>query len=147
MEDRRSGSRWQFQFWRCELRNWRNRRTDAMVFAKKYPAIIDALRSRIERDFRARFFFGLVSDGEVIEHSLNLRGIRLKSLPVRLRVRDDLDVSETEIKALPKGIRVGGDLYVSEHPLPQMPSDFKIRGRRYIRSKRLLHLSDTIDPR
>jgi hypothetical protein len=144
IEDRRKTMRWQFQFWRCELRNWRNRRADPHVFANKHPAIMEALTSRIERDFRARFFFGLAADGEYIEHSLNLSGVRLKSLPNGLKVRDDIDVSETGIKALPEGLRIGGDLYVSEYPLPEMPSDYKIRGIRYIRSKRLLHLSETI---
>lgn len=142
IEDRRQAKRWQFQFWRCEFRSWRNRRCDPLVFAEKHPDVIDALRNRIERDFRARFFFGLAGEGEMIQHSLNLRGVPVKRLPRSLRVRDDLDVSETGIKCLPEGLRVGGDLYVSEHPLPKMPSDFRINGVRWIRSKRLQHLSE-----
>ena len=144
IEDRRTALRWQFQFWRCELRNWRNRRTDPLVFAKRHPAVIEALKSRIDRDFRARFFFGLVSEGETFEHSLNLSGVRLKCLPLWLRVRDDLDVSETGLKSLPEGLTVGGNLHVSERPRPAMPVNFRIRGTRFIRSKRLLHLSEGV---
>jgi len=142
IEDRRRKGRWQFQFWRCELRNWRNRRTDALEFAKRHPAVIDALKSRIERDFRARFFFGFAVDGESFDHSLNLAGVRLKSLPSSLQVRDDLDVSETGLRKLPEGLRVGGNIYVSDNPIPTMPDDYRIRGTRFIRSKRLLHLSE-----
>jgi hypothetical protein len=144
IEDRRKSKRWQFQFWRCEFRTWRNRRSDPLVFAQKYPVVIDALRDRIERDFRARFFFGHATEGESIEHSLNLRGVPIKRLPCGLRVRDDLDVSETGIKCLPEGLRVGGDLYVSEYPLPEMPTDLRVNGLRWIRSKRLQHLSERI---
>ena len=144
MEDRRTAMRWQFQFWRCELRNWRNRRADPLLFANRHPAIIEILRSRIERDFRARFFFGFVRDGEQVDHSLNLSGVPIQSLPTGLRIRDDLDVSGTGIRTLPQGLRVGGHLYVSARPLPLMPSDVKLRGRRYIRNTCLLHLCDTI---
>lgn len=144
IEDRGKALRWQFQFWRCEFRNWRNRRADPLVFARRYPSIIEALRSRLERDFRARFFFGLAAEHECVEHSLNLRGVPLKCLPSGLRIRDDLDVSETSMKVLPEGLRVGGDLYVSDAPLPSMPKDYEIGGIRFIRSKRLLHLSEGI---
>jgi hypothetical protein len=143
IEDRRKALRWQFQFWRCELRNWRNRRADPLVFAKRHPAVIEALRSRLRRDFRARFFFGLVGDGETFEHSLNLSGVRLKNLPRCLRVRDALDVSETGLRFLPDGLTVGGNLHVSEHPMPEMPDNFKIGGIRFIRSRRLMHLGES----
>lgn len=133
IEDCRTRLRWQFQFWRCELRNWRNRRADPLMFARRYPAVLECLKPQFDRDFRARFFFGLVQEGEIFDHSLNLSGVRLRFLPSGLGVRDDLDVTETGLTALPKGLKIGGDLYISGHPLLTIPGCLSLRGRKYMR--------------
>lgn len=145
IEERSTGRRWQLYLHRCELRTARNRRAEGAYFAKSHPAVIEALRSRIDANFRARFFFGFGAENEKVDHSLNLRGVKLRSLPRGLHVRDDLDVCDTGIRELPEGLRVGGDLHVSEFTLRSIPADVKIKGIRYIHSKRLLHLNDTID--
>lgn len=141
IEDRKSRGRWQLQLWRCEFRNWRNRRVDPIGFAARHPAVMRALDDRLRRDLRARFFFGLVQSGQIFEHSLNVSSVRLKSLPNGLRIRDDLDVSFTGIKQLPEALRIGGHLYVSDDPMPAMPQDYRLRGHRFIRSRRLMHLA------
>jgi len=129
IEDRQKERRWQLYVHNCEFRNARNRRANGQVFARTHPRVIDALRERIIRDARASLFFGLISDGAHVEHSLDLRRLPIERLPKGLKVRDDLDVRATGIAALPEGLRVGGDLLVSARATPVFPTDLEVGGR------------------
>lgn len=97
--------------------------------SRQHPAVIEALRSRIIADCRAKLFFGLTPDGARIEHSINLRRIPIQSLPEGLKVRDDLDLRATGIRSLPEGLSVGGDLLLSGQATPLLPSSLDVRGR------------------
>lgn len=128
IEDCKAGRRWQLHLRSCELRNARNRRADAASFAKAHPPVIGALRDRIERDFRAALFFGLASQGQYVDHSLNLRDVPIKALPDGLTVRDDLDIRGTGLRALPAGLRVGGDFFTDLAP-PARANGLSVTGR------------------
>lgn len=129
IEHRPKVGRWQLYLHNCEFRNARNRRANGQVFARKHPAVIEALSRRLLADARASLFFGLIPDGARIEHSLNLRRIPIESLPAGLQVRDDLDLRATGIRFLPEGLKVGGDLLLSGQATPILPPDLKVGGR------------------
>lgn len=129
IEHRTNSRRWLLYARTCEFRNARNRRANGQVFARLYPAVIDALRSRIEADIRVSIFFGLTPDGVKVDHSLNLRHVPILRLPAHLAVRDDVDLRATGITELPPGLKVGGDLLLSGRVTPKMPRDLHVGGR------------------
>ena len=129
IEDRTKGRRWQLYLHNCEFRNARNRRANGQVFARAHPVVIQALYSRVVHDSRASLFFGLMSDGARIEHSVDLRWLPIETLPERLYVRDDLDLRASGIQALPEGLQIGGDLLLSARVTPSFPRHFEVGGR------------------
>lgn len=129
IEHRPKGRRWQLYVHNCEFRNGRNRRANGQVFARSHPVVMQCLSDRLDRDIRAKVFFGLAEDGVKIEHSLNFRRIPIQSLPAGMRVRDDLDLRATGLLVLPDGLEVGGDLLLSGRLTPQFPAKLKVRGR------------------
>ena len=83
----------------------------------------------MQNDWRALFYFNLVKENARFEHSLNLTGLRVNSLPARLSVRDDLVLSHNPISELPEGFFVGGNLDIRNTVISTVPQSNRILGR------------------
>lgn len=113
----------------CEFRNARNRGLNMTAFLERFPKIESTVRKAMQDDWKALFYFGLVKDDTHFDHSLNLTGLRVKSLPARLSVRDDLVLCHNPISHLPDQLFVGGDLDIRDTEVTTIPSTIHIVGR------------------
>lgn len=83
----------------------------------------------MQNDWKALFYFRLVNENARFEHSLNLTGLRISSLPVRLSVRDDLVLRHNPICELPDDLFVGGNLDLRNTVITKIPPSNRILGR------------------
>lgn len=112
-----------------EFRNTRNRGLNMRAFIERYPKIEAVMRSILANDWRALFYFDLARPDMRIEHSLNLTGLRLSSLPQRLWVRDDLVLTHNPIAALPERLFVGGNLDIRNTNIVNVPPKVEVLGK------------------
>ena len=52
----------------------------------------------------------------------------VNNLPNNLKIRGDLDLSDTKITSLPEGLKVGGDLIILETNISELPKGLKVGG-------------------
>ena len=113
----------------CEFRNARNRGLSMTAFLERFPKIEPTVRTVMQHDWKALFYFNLVRENTRFEHSLNLTGLRVGSLPAGLSVRDDLVLRHNPIGELPEGLFVGGDLDLRNTVIADIPRSNRILGR------------------
>lgn len=112
-----------------EFRNDRNRRMSLTAFIDRFPKIEPAIRSIMQNDWRALFYFNLAIENMRIEHSLDLTALGISSLPKHLRVRDDLVLRHNPIGVLPRDLWVGGNLDVRETNISEIPAAIRVFGK------------------
>ena len=112
-----------------EFRNARNRRVNLRAFIERFPNVESTVRQLLARDWRALFHFELVRPDMHFDHSLDLNGLQISSLPCRLSVRDDLVLRYNPISALPADLIIGGNLDIRDTAILSVPDSVKIMGR------------------
>lgn len=112
-----------------EFRNARNRRVNLRAFIERFPNVESTVRQLLARDWRALFHFELVRSDMHFDHSLDLNGLQISSLPCRLSVRDDLVLRYNPIAALPADLIIGGNLDIRDTGILSVPDSVQIMGR------------------
>lgn len=112
-----------------EFRNTRNRRVSLRAFIERFPNIEAMVRQILARDWRALFHFELARPDMHCDHSLDLNGLQISSLPCRLSVRDDLVLRYNPIAALPADLIIGGNLDIRDTGILSVPDSVQIMGR------------------
>jgi len=112
-----------------EFRNGRNRRLNLRAFVDRFPNIEVTVRRIVGSDCRALFYFELARPDTHFDHSLDLSGLGIASLPSRLSIRDDLVLRHNPIPNLPDDLVVGGNLDIRETCISTIPADVQIAGK------------------
>ena len=112
-----------------EFRNTRNRRVSLRAFIERFPNVESTVRQILARDWRALFHFELARPDMHFDHSLDLNGLQISSLPCRLSVRDDLVLRYNPIAALPADLIIGGNLDIRDTGILSVPDSVQIMGR------------------
>jgi hypothetical protein len=112
-----------------EFRNGRNRRLNLRAFIDRFPNIEVTVRGIVGSDCRALFYFELARPDTHFDHSLDLSGLGIASLPSRLSIRDDLVLRHNPIPSLPDDIVVGGNLDIRETCISTIPAGVQIAGK------------------
>jgi hypothetical protein len=112
-----------------EFRNARNRRVNLRAFIERFPNVEATVRQILARDWRALFHFELARPDMHFDHSLDLHGLQISSLPCRLSVRDDLVLRYNPITTLPADLIIGGNLDIRDTGILSIPASVQIMGR------------------
>lgn len=112
-----------------EFRNARNRRVNLRAFIERFPNVESTVRQILARDWRALFHFELARPDMHFDHSLDLNGLQISSLPCRLSVRDDLVLRYNPITTLPADLIIGGNLDIRDTGILSVPASVQIMGR------------------
>lgn len=112
-----------------EFRNTRNRRVSLRAFIERFPNVESTVRQILARDWGALFHFELARPDMHFDHSLDLNGLQISSLPCRLSVRDDLVLRYNPIAALPADLIIGGNLDIRDTGILSVPDSVQIMGR------------------
>ena len=100
---------------------------------KKFFEFLEKREQRI--NWRAKFRFSPESLPErlVVDVNLDLSDLPIISLPEGLKVGGFLDLSSSLIKYLPEGLEVGGSLYLTGTSIQTLPKGLKVGGSLWIR--------------
>ena len=102
---------------------------DKVLIRKEYDKIQEYIRNGSEGDLILMYSqIEKLPDNFTVNGALDLDSCEnLTSLPNGLKVKDGLDLQNTNITSLPSDLEVGGDLILKNTPIADMRSEDQIR--------------------